>query len=300
MLELYRILWRLSWRRQLRIIALSLAVAALAAAPLEFQKRIVNAIDLGTTLAELYALGAGMIGVVLLSLFLKFLLGLDSNLLGENVVRDLRKRAHAEHAAGAVDGRGAGTLVTMVSSEAEDLGHFVGAAFAQPVVEIGTLASVIGFIAVSEPALGLLALAVVLPQAAIVAGTQRRVNRLLGERIRLLRRAADRMTAAARAEADAGAIADFDAIHATRRRIFGWKLSTKFLVAALNAAGTVGTLMLGGWLVIEGRTDVGTVVAATIALARLQGPWTALVAFYRRASAMRVRFALFRDALAPR
>jgi ABC-type multidrug transport system fused ATPase/permease subunit len=117
--------------------------------------------------------------------------------------------------------------------------------------------------------------------------------------VRLVRRAADRMTAAAPAGVDTGVSADFDAIRDTRRRIFGWKLSTKFLVGALNAAGTVGTLMLGGWLVIEGETDVGTVVAATIALARLQGPRTALIAFYRQASAMRVRYALFRDALAP-
>lgn len=299
--ELYRLIWRRSGGRQVVVVALSLAVAALAAAPLELQKNIVNALGAGTDLSELVRLGAAMIGVVLLSLGLKLVLGLVSQLLGEATVRDLRRRAYRESVAGEAAGaaRPRGTLVTMVATEAEDLGHFVGRAFATPVLQIGTLASVLGFIVVSQPMLGLLALAIVVPQAAIVVGSQRRVNALLAERIGLLRGASNRMTAADRAALDARVLADFDAIHETRRRIFRWKLGAKFLVGALNAAGTVGTLMLGGYLVIEGRTDVGTVVAASIALTRLQGPWTALIAFYRQASPMRVRLALFRDALAP-
>ena len=56
-------------------------------------------------------------------------------------------------------------------------------------------------------------------------------------------------------------------------------------------------LMLGGWLVLQGRTDVGTVVAATLGLSRLQGPTAFLIAFYRQVSANRVKFELLRDIL---
>jgi ABC-type bacteriocin/lantibiotic exporter with double-glycine peptidase domain len=89
---------------------------------------------------------------------------------------------------------------------------------------------------------------------------------------------------------------DFDDIFETRRSIFIWKLSTKFLLSAIGGIGTVGVLTLGGALVIADKTDVGTVVAALIGLGRIQGPTGFLIAFYRQVSATRVKFDLLRDA----
>ena len=42
MFQLYAVIWQASGRRQIVLIFLSAAIAALAAVPLEFQKRIVN------------------------------------------------------------------------------------------------------------------------------------------------------------------------------------------------------------------------------------------------------------------
>lgn len=89
--------------------------------------------------------------------------------------------------------------------------------------------------------------------------------------------------------------AKFDEIYDTRRNMFLWKLSTKFVLSAINGAGTVAVLMLGGWLVLHGRTDVGTVVAAVSGLGRIQGPTAFLIAFYRQVSANRIKFELLRD-----
>ena len=61
-----------------------------------------------------------------------------------------------------------------------------------------------------------------------------------------------------------------------------------------NGAGTIFIFMLGGLLVLEGRTDVGTVVAATLGLSRLQGPTGFLISFYREVSANRVKFELLK------
>jgi ABC-type bacteriocin/lantibiotic exporter with double-glycine peptidase domain len=91
--------------------------------------------------------------------------------------------------------------------------------------------------------------------------------------------------------------ADFDRIYEARRRIYVWKVSTKGLLSALNGAGLVIVLVLGGTLVLEGRSDVGTVVAATIGLQRIQQPWRQLVAFYRNLSASRVQYELLRGAI---
>lgn len=164
-------------------------------------------------------------------------------------------------------------------------------------VQIGTLVSVIGFIAGTQPALGAIALAMILPQIAVVLASQRRVNRLVADRVRILRRATDRLSAADLAAAERAMLADFDAIFDTRRRMFLWKLPSKFVLSAVNGAGTVGVLVWGGLLVLEGRSDVGTVVAATAGLARLQGPTAFLIAFYRQVSANRVKFELLRTLL---
>ncbi|WP_419739987.1 hypothetical protein [Ruegeria sp.] len=81
--------------------------------------------------------------------------------------------------------------------------------------------------------------------------------------------------------------------------MFLWKLSAKFLLSVINGAGTVGILMLGGWLVLEGKTDVGTVVAATSGLGRIQGPTAFLIAFYRQVSANRIKYELMLELFGP-
>ena len=93
MLQLYSAIWRVSGSRQIVLILLSVAIAALAAAPLKFQQEIVNLLTLGTfETAQLILLASGMMGVILLSLGLKWLMGYRSQILGEDVIRHIRNR----------------------------------------------------------------------------------------------------------------------------------------------------------------------------------------------------------------
>lgn len=302
MFQLYAAIWRVSGRRQIILIILSIAVAALAAVPLGFQKEIINGLtDSELDRAGLYRLCGGMLAMILFSLLLKWLLGYRASILGEDVVRMLRARIY-ENAieAGPERDTQVGTLATMISAEAEELGKFTGNAFSEPVVQIGTLISVIGFIAATQPFLGAIALFMIVPQVILVLGTQGQVNRLVGERVHVLRHATDKCATTNFDQFNQGVVDDFDTIFETRRSIFIWKLSTKFLLSAINGAGMVGVLALGGAFVISGETDVGTVVAATIGLGRLQGPTGFLIAFYRQVSATRVKYELLRDSTLPR
>ncbi|MEX0316990.1 MAG: ABC transporter transmembrane domain-containing protein [Ruegeria sp.] len=302
MFQLYAAIWRVSAGRQVVLIVLSIAIAALAAAPLEFQRNIINLLTKGgLDTAQLYLLGAGMMAVIGLSLGLKWLLGFRSGTLGEDVIRLIRQRllTRAVDADESGEDVRRGTLTTAVSAEAEELGKFAGAAFSEPVVQIGTLISVIGYISSTQPGLGLIALSMILPQIAIVLISQRKVNVFVAERVRVLRAATDRLTAE-QIEAVTREVTDrFDAIFETRRQMFLWKLSAKFLLSMINGAGTVAVLMLGGWLVLNGRTDVGTVVAATSGLARIQGPTAFLIAFYRQVSANRIKYELLLEIFGP-
>lgn len=90
MVALYRAIWRVSGKRQIVLVLLSIAIAALAAAPLKFQQDIVNLLtDRSYERVQLVKLCAGMMGVILLSL--KWVMGYRSQVLGEDVIRYIRK-----------------------------------------------------------------------------------------------------------------------------------------------------------------------------------------------------------------
>lgn len=304
MSDLYRAIWRVTGRQQLGLIALSLLVAALAALPLKFQQLAVNSLVEHAEVKKLAWLCAGFFGAVVLSAALKFVLGLSLSLVGERVVLLIRERLHANAVADTNGGAAApverGTLVTMLAAEAEVVGSFAGGAIATPIVQVGTLASVIGFIVASQPWLGLMALTVVIPQAAIVVGIQNRINGRVRERVQSLRDASSRLSTGSLAAVDPAVTGDFRAIFHVRRRIFALKLSSKFALAAISAVGKLGILFLGGWFVLKGQSDVGTVVASLTGLTRIEGPWRDLVSFFRMASTVRVKYEMLVDAIAPR
>ncbi|WP_170329368.1 ABC transporter transmembrane domain-containing protein [Ruegeria arenilitoris] len=302
MFRLYRAIWRASAGRQIILIILSIAIAALAAVPLEFQRDIINHLTTDDIATErLIYLGTGMMSVILLSLALKWLLGYRAGTLGEDMIRMIRQRllVRASDIRESGETVRKGTMTTAISAEAEELGKFAGGAFSDPVVQIGTLISVIGYISSTQPGLGMIAFSMIVPQIVIVLISQRKVNIFVAERVRILRDATDKLTIEDINDVARDIDAQFDDIYETRRRMFLWKLSAKFLLSVINGAGTVGVLMLGGYLVLNGKTDVGTVVAATSGLGRIQGPTAFLIAFYRQVSANRIKYELMMELFGP-
>jgi ABC-type bacteriocin/lantibiotic exporter with double-glycine peptidase domain len=302
--ELYRAIWRVTGPRQLLLIGLAVAVSLLAAAPLKFQQLVINSLVEDTEPARIVWLCLGFIAVVLLSAALKFAMRLGIANLGERVVRLIRERLYgnyvADTAAGVADLPKRGTIVTMLSAEAEMVGAFAGSAIAMPLVQIGTLISVVAFILTQQPWLGVIVLAVVLPQALIVKALQARINARVRERVQLLRDASDRISESDMRAIDEAVTEDFRQVYETRRKIFVLKLTSKLALQVISALGVFGILLLGGLLVLDGRTDVGTVVASLTGLARLEGPWRELIAFFRSASTVRVKYEMLVKSLVAR
>ena len=50
---------------------------------------------------------------------------------------------------------------------------------------------------------------------------------------------------------------------------------------------------------MQGRSDVGTVVASLTGLTRIEGPWRELVSFFRSASTVRVKYAMLVRSIMP-
>lgn len=293
MLELYRRIWSATGRAQLVLIVLSLAIAALAAAPLQFQKDIVNGLGGSIDRRQLVMLCAGYLAVLVASSGLKFVLRYRSSVLSESVIRRIREVIYKNREgakAWTTDQRG--TLVTMIAAEAEEVGRFAGMAIASPLVQMGTLVSVVAYVAANQPVLGLFLIAVVVPQAVIVLTLQKFVNERVAKRVRILRHATGSIAAGEVNGIAQGVLDDFDQIFETRRQVFKLKLSMKLALNILNGLGTVGIMLIGGFLVLNGQTDIGSVVASLSALTRIIGPWMEVIAFYRELSAVRVKFEL--------
>ncbi len=298
MIELYRRIWEVTGRSQILLIALSIIVAALAAVPLQFQKDIINGLDEGMEVRTLVMLCAGYLAVIVLTNALKFALTYRSSTLGESVIRHVRNLMFEEHkkraeeqAANRVE---EGTFATIIAAEAEEVGRFAGGAVAHPLLQFGTLVSVIAYIVATQPYLGLFLIGIVAPQAVLVLSVQRLINTRVAERVRVLRRVTATVTSADLEQARQSILDDFDRIYETRCSIFRFKLSMKFALNIITGLGTVGILLIGGLLVFQDRSDIGTVVASLSALVRLSDPWRQLITFYRELSAVRVKFDILR------
>lgn len=77
--------------------------------------------------------------------------------------------------------------------------------------------------------------------------------------------------------------------------IYKLKFSMNFLMNLMTQIGTASILALGGYFVVTGRTEIGTVVAVLSGLSKINDPWGDLVTWYRDLQATRVKYGLVRD-----
>ncbi len=86
-------------------------------------------------------------------------------------------------------------------------------------------------------------------------------------------------------------------IYAVRVRLYAVKFFAKFLNNFMGHLGVLAVLVFGGMMVIEGKTDIGVVVAFISGFERIIEPARELLNFYRQQSQMRVQYVLMWDSL---
>jgi ABC-type bacteriocin/lantibiotic exporter with double-glycine peptidase domain len=186
-------------------------------------------------------------------------------------------------------------------AEADPVGGFVGMSFSEPLLHGGVLLSVFGYMLVLQPWMALVCLAVFIPQLAFLPVMQGTINRRTKSRIKLLREVSVEIVDNAGDRADDHADAVFresaDRIYEVNMSIFRIKFTMNFLMNLLNHLAVAGVLLVGGWLVAQGRTEVGTIVAFISGLARVNDPWGDLVNYFRELAATRVKYRLIADAV---
>ena len=89
----------------------------------------------------------------------------------------------------------------------------------------------------------------------------------------------------------------FETIYLARVAVFKLKFGLKFLISALQSTAIFVLLFAGGLMVLNGKTEIGIVVAFISGLDRVLEPWRELIAFFRSTSAAKVQFDLIESTL---
>ncbi|WP_457104636.1 ABC transporter ATP-binding protein [Methylobacterium sp. P5_C11] len=279
------------------LIAMVLFVADLA--PLELQRRIVNAAFPGGSVRSIAALAMLYIVAALAMGALKLGLNVYRSYVSESAVRRLRKMLLGDFGYLAPEHRAEveGVEVSLILAEAEPVGAFVGISVSEPVLQGGIVAGTFAYMLYLNPLMALLALAVFTPQMIFVPLMQRAINQRVVTRTGALRRISGGIIGNHHLKPSRLQAARIDRVFQLNMGIFQLKFSMNFLMNLMHHLGIGLTLGVGGYLVVKGATELGTVVAVVAGLKQLNDPWKGLIDWFRELRVTQAKYALLRQAL---
>jgi len=289
---------RFTGKHQVGLAILSIAVFVLSAVPLEIQRRIVNTIVDHGSFAIVLWLALGYAGVALTEQCLKLCLNIYRGWVAEDAVRTLRTTVgtHCSLGESAAD---TGVEISMILDEVEPIGGFTGVSVSEPLLQGGILVSVLSYMLYLDTSLALLALAFFAPQLVFVPLLQGAINRRAQARILTKRGISGGVIEAAHGATRGWlwAKAPIEQVFTLNMGIYKLKYTMNLLMNLMHYSAVAVALGVGGWLVLQGRQEIGTVVAIVGGLGKLNDPWGDLVNWARELSVVGVKYRLFADAV---
>jgi putative ABC transport system ATP-binding protein len=320
--SIYRFIFRYSLRQQIALLLLTAVSFPFLYLSLDLPKQIVNQaiggrgfpkevalgpLDLTVTLDQvsyLMLLCGMFLALVLVNGGFKYWINVAKGRLGERMLRRLRYELYCRvlrFPPGHFRKVSQGEIIPMVTSEVEPLGGFIGDALAQPAFQGGTLLTIVVFMFFQDWVLGLAAVSLYPIQAYFIPKMQRKVNQLGKERVRTVRRLADRIGATISGVEEVHANdasryerADFSerlgTIYRIRFEIYQRKFMIKFLNNFINQLTPFFFYSIGGYLVIAGDLTFGALVAVLAAYKDLASPWKELLDYYQQSQDAKIKY----------
>ena len=299
--NIYRYVWEASGWHQLPLVALTACVSVLEVLPLELQRRIVDDVVKDRNYRLILLLCAGYLGVVLLQGGTKLLLNVYRNWVGESAVRELRRRVHvlvSATSAASSTLEAEGIQASMIVSEVEPVGSFVGGSVSEPLLQAGILCSVLAYMIHVDRRMAAVAVLFFIPQLIFVPVMQHAMNRRTRVRIWLVRRLSISVVeGGGDAKRDHDDEERIDRIFQLNMGIFKLKFSMNFLMNLSTQLQVIGVLAVGAWAVLNDQLEIGGVVAFVSGIGRITDPWGDLVNYFRDANVNQVKFRLLSDAV---
>jgi len=292
---LYRFIWKNSARQQLVVCAVALLTLPLTLAPIELQRRMIDDavaesdLDLLIRFAIVYGV------VILLQQIVKFTYNILRGRVSETLNQTMRERI-VEETKEDDDSVDDGATVSMLTNEVEPVGGFGGDAYAQVVTEGGVLVTIFAYMFYTEFWLAVVAVIAFIPQALATPLVQDRINAQSSKRVEEIRAVGGDVLDVKRGNRSKRkrAMARIKRIFNIRLMIFKLKFGLKALLNFLDHGADLVVLGAGGYMVIQGNTEIGVVVAFLSGLDRLRSPWRTLISYFRVLSDAQLRFGMMR------
>ena len=297
--HLFRYILATSARHQIALSLLTVIVFLLELPPLEMQRRIVNGLVDGREYSLIILLGGAYLAAVVMHGSTKLALNIYRGWVGERATRDLRRRIDAllHQEQSAVESGGVGVAVMI--AEVEPIGGFLAESVSEPLLQAGVLVSVLAYLFTLQPYVALAMVAIFSPQLVFVPMLQRAINRRAASRVRTLRAVGTDIITPSNSDGNRrrNSEARIDRIFELDMGIFRLKFTMNYLMNLTHHVEVVGALLFGGWCVLHGRTEIGTVVAFISGIGRLNDPWGDLVNYFRDVTSTRIKYRLLADAV---
>lgn len=297
---------RHSRKQQALMIMLSLIAMPILYLTLELPKQIVNnALDsdrfpisiLGRDFDQVTFLMI-LCGLYLLAIILnglnKYVLNIFKGHVAERFLRRFRLFVYRQWRSDP-SSQDQGEIVPILAQEVEPVGGFAADVLTLPILQGGTLVTILLFMFIQDPVLGAAALTVLPIQLVLLPRLQRRVNLLSRARIQEVRQLGRQLSDQLRGGFDGQAwlaptSASFRELERVRRRIFRLKFFIKALNNFLTALTPFLFYSLGGYFVIEGRISLGALVAVLAAHKDFSAPLKELFRYYQTLEDTRIRY----------
>jgi ABC-type multidrug transport system fused ATPase/permease subunit len=306
---------RYSWPQQLVILAMTLASLPFLYASLDLPKQIINdalgqadgGVIMGYDLQQLdylMVLCGIFLVLVLINGAFKYVINVYKGVVAERMLRRLRYMLYSQAMRFPLPHfrrMSQGELVQMINAEVEPLGGYVGEALATPAFQGGTLLTILTFMFMQDPVLGIAAIILYPVQIYLIPKLQRRVNELGKQRVQRMRRLAEQIGETAQGLRDIRAndttqyeravfSRELARVFDIRFDIYKLKFLIKFINNFIAQLGPFFFFSIGGYLVIQGDLTIGALVAVIGAQKDLAAPWRELLSHYQLFMDVRIKY----------
>ena len=255
-------------------------------------------------LSWLFTLCLIFLALVVINQIFKYIINVYKGLTGERMLRRLRYDLYSRvlrFPKSTFKNMSQGEIIPMITAEVEPLGGFIGDAFAQPLFQGGQLLVILGFLFAQNPFMAAAAVALYPIQLYIIPKLQMKVNMLGKERVKRVRTLSDRIGETVQGveevhvhDTSRRERAEFayqlGGIFNVRYKIYRQKFFIKFVNNFIQQLGPFFFYSIGGYLVIEGSLEVGTLMAAIAAHKDLASPWKELLGYYQKQADSKIKY----------
>ena len=313
---IYRFIIRHSLREQLFLLVLTLISFPFLYYSLNLPKTIINRITQGKYTPQnilgyqfdqagyLMLLCAAFLALVFINGLFKYYINTFKGRLSERMLRRFRYQLYQRmllFPLSYFQKTSSAQIIPMITAESESLGGFIGEAVATPAFQGGTLLTIIFFMFMQDPVLGLAAVALYPFQGYVIPKLQRKVNELNKRRVRTIRQVADRVHETAAGMGDilandnaklqlTGFARLLGTIYDIRFESYQRKFFVKFLNNFLGQLTPFFFFSIGGYLVLHGELSAGALAAVVFAQKDLASPWNELLVFYQSFQDSRIKY----------